>query len=252
MSLFLLLVAYGNANPVETTVVTYIDNSYTVVTIDLDQAQMDLVGQADPSLRDLESIHTALEKDKRRLVAALHAGMFHTYDDPVGLHIESGVEYSGLDKSDAQGNFYLKPNGVFVIDSKGARVQATDDYNAQVGEVHLATQSGPMLLLNGEVHPAFNPKSESKYVRGGVCASDSKTVHLVQSYAKVRLHNFATLFRDKLGCRDALYLDGAVARIWTEQEGPPPTASEYCGVLVASVPQSPPKAEDEGDKVEQD
>jgi uncharacterized protein YigE (DUF2233 family) len=143
---------------------------------------------------------------------AMNAGMYHAAGDAVGLLVIDGRELAPLNRDDGTGNFFLKPNGVFFVDARGAHVVATDDYPADATNVRLATQSGPLLLRHGTIHPAFDPASRSRHVRNGVGVCAGRPVFAI-SRRPVTLHAFATYFRDTLGCTDALYLDGAVSSL---------------------------------------
>jgi uncharacterized protein YigE (DUF2233 family) len=69
-------------------------------------------------------------------------------------------------------------------------------------------------------------------VRNGVGVVSSERVVLVISREPVSLHGFATFFRDKLGCRDALYLDGAISGMWAPGLG---REDADCGPFAAFV-----------------
>jgi uncharacterized protein YigE (DUF2233 family) len=167
--------------------------------------------------------------------------MYHTPEDPVGLFVQDGVERSPIDLvTGPSGNFYLTPNAVFYLDDQGAHVVDSTAYAAG-GTVRLATQSGPALVLDGKIHPKFDPTSKSTHVRNAVGVSGPHRVHLVLSEDQVRFHTLATLMRDVLRCDDALYLDGTISGMW----GPAlPKSRErfpYSGFLVVTspVPSSP-------------
>src|SRR5690606_20511821 len=96
------------------------------------------------------------------------------------------------------GNFFLKPNGVLVITDKGARVVETSEFQKIKERVSLATQSGPMLVHQGKLHPAFNAGSESRLYRNGVCTPTPHEVVFVNSEDPINFHEFATYFKDVL------------------------------------------------------
>jgi uncharacterized protein YigE (DUF2233 family) len=140
--------------------------------------------------------------------------MYHRDFSPVGLFVADGQESSPLNQDDGRGNFFLKPNGVFLVSSSGPRVVETSKYPAVSKDVRLATQSGPMLVTNGGIHPAFDPKSSSRLIRNGVGVSGN-IVYFVISENPLTFHEFAVYFRDELHCEDALYLDGVVSGIYS-------------------------------------
>lgn len=154
----------------------------------------------------------ALEGQGKTLGFAMNAGMFHRDLAPVGLYIEKGVQRAPLITSDGPGNFGLLPNGVFCID-KTFTVIESRRYKAKPPACSYATQSGPMLVIDGKLHPKFLATSDSLYIRNGVGVTDDGTALFAISNAPVNFHQFARLFRDVLHTPNALYLDGSISRL---------------------------------------
>ncbi|HEY6545448.1 MAG TPA: phosphodiester glycosidase family protein, partial [Dokdonella sp.] len=102
-------------------------------------------------------------------------------------------------------------------------------------DARIATQSGPMLVVAGKINPNFDQASDSLKLRSGVCALTPQEVVFAVSEVPVSFHAFARLFRDGIGCRDALYLDGTLSRVWTRADGyagaSPIVAKPYAGML---------------------
>jgi len=147
-------------------------------------------------------------------VFAMNAGMYHQDFTPVGLYVEDGIGKSPLNLGDAPGNFFLKPNGVFYVDRDGTvGVLESAAYAASGIEPKLATQSGPMLVIDGKDHPRFEENGTSRHIRNGVGVDGDKRAVFAISYSPVSLGSFARLFRDELGCRNALFFDGAVSAL---------------------------------------
>ncbi|WP_106161462.1 phosphodiester glycosidase family protein [Hasllibacter halocynthiae] len=156
-----------------------------------------------------------LARRGERLAFATNGGMYHQDRSPVGLFLTPEGERQRLITADGPGNFGLKPNGVLCLGADRAMVLTTEDYAARRPECRYATQSGPMLVIDGAIHPRFIPGSDSVNVRGGVGVSaDGRTVHLATSREPVNFHHFARLFRDGLGAPDALFTDGRVNRVY--------------------------------------
>lgn len=159
----------------------------------------------------------ALKREIGEVAMAMNAGMYHADLSPVGLYVEHGRETAPLVTSGGWGNFHLLPNGVFLVreDGDGAQrfeVRETLAFAAgRPADVVHATQSGPMLVIDGRLHPRFLPRSDSLKVRNGVGVSGDGTVHFAISRGRVRFHDFGTLFRDVIGARDALFLDGSIS-----------------------------------------
>lgn len=176
-------------------------------------------GEVGAEYGGLRALRDALAKRGRKLEFAMNAGMFHANLRPVGLLVIEGREWAPVNRATASGNFYMQPNGVFLVDAAGPRVIATHDYRNL--EPTLATQSGPMLLYKGVIPdlPAFRAGSRSRHVRNGVCVPAAGETAFVISEKAVNFREFALFFRDALGCRDALYLDGSISSLYAPSVG---------------------------------
>jgi uncharacterized protein YigE (DUF2233 family) len=159
------------------------------------------------------ALRGALEKNGSRVTFAMNAGMFHPDQRPVGLLVVEGRELSPINRGNAWGNFYLQPNGVFLVDEQGPRVLPTMEYRHR--KPMLATQSGPMLLHRGVIPDiaAFRASSTSRYIRNALCVPSAGEVAFVISEDPVTFREFARFFQDELGCDEALYLDGSVSSL---------------------------------------
>jgi uncharacterized protein YigE (DUF2233 family) len=147
-------------------------------------------------------------------IFAMNAGMYHEDFTAVGLHVEDGEEKSPLNLADAPGNFFMKPNGVFYVDKEGnAGVLESSAYAAAGIKPKLATQSGPILVMNGRIHPRFEENGTSRHIRNGVGADGGKRAVFAISRGPISLGSFARLFRDGLGYRNALFFDGTVSAL---------------------------------------
>ena len=149
------------------------------------------------------------------VVFAMNAGMYHPDRSPVGLYVEDVRTGAPIVTGASRGNFGLRPNGVFCVDAKGFSVTESRDFAKAPRDCRYATQSGPMLVIGGALHPKFLPDSDSTHVRNGVGVSaDGRTAWFLISDRPVTFHAFALAFRDGLGARDALYLDGSISRLY--------------------------------------
>lgn len=192
------------------TVVTHAHRDWSVVRVDLRQHTLLLEGFG-------EQPNTLAELGPHKV--AMNAGMYLSDLNPVGLYVSEGTEQAPLELGPGGGgNFFLKPNGVFSIAEGGAAVTESTLWAAgpRAG-TRIATQSGPLLVQNGVLHPELNPSSTSTYTRNGICAPDPQTVLLFISQRPVSLWKAASFARDGLGCQDALYLDGGVSVLSTSE-----------------------------------
>lgn len=171
-------------------------------------------------LGTFDRLREAVEAEGGRLVFAMNAGMYHPDRRPVGLYVEDGEARSKLVRATGSGNFGLRPNGVFCIRDDRLAVVETMAFDADPPACRFASQSGPMLVIDGELHPRFLPGSDSRYVRNGVGVSaDGSRAWFAISDGPVNFHDFARLFRDGLGTPQALYFDGNISRLYAPELG---------------------------------
>ncbi|MDV7141211.1 phosphodiester glycosidase family protein [Tropicimonas sp. TH_r6] len=191
-------------------------NSYTVCTLRADRDEIRLF-HSDAQGRLLGSfsaIDSALEPEGKQLTFAMNAGMYHDDRSPVGLYLDQGVQSGPLVTRDGPGNFGLLPNGIFCLKEHAAAVIESRSYAADAPRCTYATQSGPMLVIDGKLHPRFLENGSSRYIRNGVgVAADGVTVYFAISDNRVNFHSFGRLFRDELKTPNALYFDGKVSRL---------------------------------------
>ncbi|MCB1397203.1 MAG: phosphodiester glycosidase family protein [Rhodobacteraceae bacterium] len=160
-------------------------------------------------------IEAALAAQGQQLLFAMNAGMFHPDRRPVGLYVEEHEQRARLVTREGPGNFGMLPNGVFCISDGGFSIIESHDYADTHPDCRFATQSGPMLVIDGALHPRFQPDSTSVFIRNGVGVSeDGQRAVFVISDQPVTFHRFARFFRDVLGLNRALYLDGSVSRLY--------------------------------------
>jgi len=194
----------------------YKDNTYTVCEVSARaDIRLFLNRETGKPLYSFEAVNAQLAQSGEGLVFAMNAGMYHEDRAPVGLYVEEGRQIKQLNTTARDGNFGLVPNGVFYISNGRAGVAQTQAFEAAGKTVTYATQSGPMLVIDGALHPKFNVDGPSKKKRNGVGISkDGETVYFVISEGFVNFHSFASLFRDHLETPNALFLDGTVSRLY--------------------------------------
>ena len=162
-----------------------------------------------------DPLAASVRRHGESLPFAMNAGMFQANLAPVGLCVVDGRTLSPLNTSPGEGNFFLKPNGVFCVSADGtAHVVESSEFPALARPVQLATQSGPLLVRGGKIHPAFHADSTSRLLRNGVGVTAAGSVIFVITEEPFNLYEFAACFRDTLHCPDALYLDGSVSSLY--------------------------------------
>jgi uncharacterized protein YigE (DUF2233 family) len=187
------------------------------------------------ALGQFEPVREALRKRGRRLVFAMNAGMYHEDRSPVGLYVENGRELKKLSTADGRGNFSMKPNGVFYVTDHSAGVLETRAFARRRPHPAFATQSGPMLVIDGKLHPRFLPDSTSRYRRNGVGVKGDSVIFVLAD-DPVTFHQFARVFRDVLKTPNALYLDGSICRLYAVDLGRNDFGLPLGPIVAVSVP----------------
>lgn len=193
---------------------TYQGHSFTACTVDATTESLHLFHKGDNgavlgSFRGIEAV-----LGDKSLLFAMNAGMYHDDRSPVGHYVEDGVETMRVIPNAGPGNFGLLPNGVLCINDDRADVFETLQFLRDEPICRDATQSGPMLVIDGALHPRFLPDSTSHYIRNGVgTTNDGTRAVFVISNDRVSFYTFGRFFRDYLGLPNALYFDGNVSRL---------------------------------------
>lgn len=165
-------------------------------------------------------IDTALAQEGKTLGFAMNAGMYHPDRRPVGLYVEDGRQGAPLVTSAGPGNFGMLPNGVFCVGEGSFAVIELRAFAQQPAPCRFASQSGPMLVIGGELHPRFLVDSDSRHIRNGVGVSATgERAVLAISDTPVTFHEFGRLFRDALELPNALYFDGKISRLYAPDLG---------------------------------
>jgi uncharacterized protein YigE (DUF2233 family) len=193
--------------------------SYVVCSFDLTRENIRTYWRKDDGkpYRTFAALAEDLEARGKSLRFAMNGGMYRDDLRPVGLYVENGRELTPANTTTLTGapnqipNFYKKPNGVFYIDEIGAGILETSRFLVRRPAANFATQSGPMLVIDGAIHPAFIVGSSDRKPRSGVGMASPTRVDFVITRGWVNFHDFARFFRDGLRCDNALFLDGGVA-----------------------------------------
>lgn len=212
----LALLSAGPALAVECENARYQGNSYTTCTVDLNREELRLFLNDDMGAPygQFSSIDRALADKDQQLAFATNGGMYHDDRRPVGHYVEDGMQIMRVVPNAGPGNFGLLPNGVLCIGQGWVRVIETLRFLEEQPACDHASQSGPMLVIDGALHPKFRADSSSRFIRNGVGSStDGTKAVFVISNNSVTFHEFGSYFRDVLGIDQALFIDGNVSRL---------------------------------------
>lgn len=208
------------------------DETFAAFTVDPKRENIEFFLRDDEGnyLKSLGNLKKYLEKKGRRLRFAMNGGMYEAGNQPLGLFIQNRETITPLNTREAEGNFYLKPNGVFYVATDGeAFVTRTEDF-IDDGQLRFATQSGPLLLVDGEINHRFAEKSDNVHIRNGVCVTEQKRVIFAISKRPVTFYDFARFFKS-MNCKNALYLDGFVSRMYLPERGAESLDGDF-GVII--------------------
>lgn len=212
---------------------TFEDSSFTICRYDRRRDEIALVldGPQGP-LRSFAALEQQLGARAQHLRFAMNAGMYDDAGNPIGLFVEDGRARHPLNRQHGPGNFHMLPNGVFTVAADGrVAVLPSASYDPAI-HPRWATQSGPLLVIDGRLHPMIQGNGPSLHIRNGVGVDSADSAWFVISDDAVSFGRMARFFRDALHCPNALYLDGSVSSLWDRPAGRRDTSSEL-GPMVA-------------------
>jgi len=203
-----------------------------IVSVDLQKQNLRMFSKNDAGEHygTFEALKMSMEAEGGVLTFATNGGIFQEDLTPLGLYIEDGETIKSVNLvKEAFGNFYMQPNGVLYLQDKAGGIIPTDDIDS-IEDIQFATQSGPMLLVNGEINPLFNPESKNRTTRNGVCFPEpTSAIFIIASYP-ITFYKFASAFLEQ-GCANALYLDGAISTMYSAGDKALPFAFKYAVII---------------------
>ena len=213
----LVLTVAAQADAVEFSTLDLAGTKVTVCRVDVRKDHLQLFHRDENGqpFKRFERLAPWLQQRGQKLVFAMNGGMYHGNFSAVGLFVAEGKQLNPLNTANGDGNFFLKPNGVFALTDHGARIVESSAYPSLREHIILATQSGPILVLGGKLHPAFHANSESRLIRNGVGVPSPDVAIFAITEGPVNFYDFATFFRDRLHCPDALFLDGTISSLYS-------------------------------------
>ena len=234
----LLLTGCGNSEPVAVfpksacAARMFEESRFTVCQVKGGRVEIYTSAAGGAPYRSFTSLETGLGKRAGDVAFAMNAGMFDEQGRAIGLLIEDRKQLHAINRRKGGGNFHLLPNGVFLVRESGkAEVVTTADFKPSA-DIAYATQSGPMLVIDGKLHPSFDTDGQSRYTRNAVGIAPDGTPIFVIADDPVSFGKLARLFRDPLHASNALYFDGAVSSLWDPVDGRRDTHSELGPMVI--------------------
>lgn len=210
----------GRNNPNDCVSITFEENRFTQCIADpaKHRIEMHITGRNGLLYRGFPAL--ASETRIETVAFGMNGGMYDARSRPIGYYVEDGEKLYSLNQKDGAGNFHMKPNGVFFGKGREWQVLTADAFATEAKErPDFGTQSGPMLLIDDELHPEFTPNGTSKYIRNAVGVDAGGRAHFVVSDEPVSFGKMARMMRDVAKTPNALYLDGEVSALWNPAKG---------------------------------
>jgi len=248
----LLALSLLNSVPADAEEIEHAGASFLIYRVDSKSERVELhLAEKPGEPNTVPKLEARLQRQGRRLKFAMNSGIFEGNFLPTGLHVSGGKVITKLNLDDyvktsedqVTPNFFLKPNGVFLMRPDGtAAIIESRRYAALDESPVLATQSGPLLVETGRIHPVLSADSTNKRYRNGVGVTMDGEVIFVCSVldpdrGMSNLYRFAELLRERLDCPDALYLDGQISYIYIRDiTGPIEETNFFAGILSITEP----------------
>ena len=225
-------------NILNPSIVRFNGQLFDVFIVDLikDEIEFFYVDEKNQKLCDFESVNNYVKSKGKNLIFITNGGMFQKDGSPLGAFYYKGKEIKTVNLSDGTGNFYIKPNGVFCIDKNNeAIIVESEKFNIVAENVYYATQSGPVLVVNGYINKNFQESSTNLNIRSGVGIINPTTIVFAISNEPVNFYTFANLFKTYLSCSNALFLDGAISEMYHPKLERYGLNSGFFGVMIGVV-----------------
>jgi uncharacterized protein YigE (DUF2233 family) len=197
--------------------VTFEEVPLTVCTADpaLHTIRTALKPEDGPNYRGLTTFAATHPPDAAPVAFAMNAGMYDDDGNPIGYYVEGGEKRHDLSRTEGPGNFHMMPNGVFFGTGGKWEVRTSQDFFDTVDKrPEFGTQSGPMLVIGGKLHPQFDEDGESLRIRNAVGVDAKGRALFVISNREISFGKLARFYRDVLKTPNALFLDGTVSSLW--------------------------------------
>lgn len=162
---------------------------------------------------NFDNLNSDLKSNNKKLTFAMNAGIFSSGGIPLGLYSDNRGNKYPLNSRGGQGNFYIKPNGIFYASKDFFYIVDSSEFKDS-DNLRFAIQSGPLLLNHKIINSKFNKSSTNKYTRNGVgLISNTRAVFAITK-GNVNFYEFSEFFLNELNCDSAIYFDGAISSLY--------------------------------------
>ena len=142
-------------------------------------------------------------------------------------------EVSKINLADGDGNFYMQPNGVFYIQDNQPKITESKSFE-YAKNISYATQSGPLLIENGVINKKIGKDSKSLKIRSAVGIDKANKVFFLMSSEMINFYDFSKYALDKLNCKELLFLDGTISKMYFAEENKIPE-QDYPFVVIITA-----------------
>ena len=193
------------------------DRGFTVYIPDLNKETIKMYWKDENNKAYSELSKFIQENQEGKINFATNGGIYSEEYKPNGLYIENHKIISKINLADGEGNFYMQPNGIFYIQNNQPKISESKafEYNENIS---YATQSGPLLIENGVINKKIGKNSESFKIRSAVGIDRENKVFFLMSSEKINFYDFSKYALDKLNCKDLLFLDGTISKMYFADE----------------------------------
>lgn len=198
--------------------VNYKNSKFQVVVVNSKYNTLKIISNGSGNMQGLEYHY----KQNPNAKVLMNAGMFEADGSAVGLLISNNKLIKNINlKTNLPGNFYSMKNAIFYVDVNGKyylnpTTVFNEKFKHKYQSILFATQSGPVLNIEGKINKEFNKNSVNKLIRNGIGIVSNKKNNIaifVISKTPTTFYELASLFK-YLGCDNAMYLDGTISSLF--------------------------------------
>ena len=186
--------------------------------------------------RSFAALEASLGQRSEQVQFAMNGGMFDKEGHAIGLSIEDGRELHPINVRNGPRQFPPQAQWGVPRPPRRPRRSRREHRLRALPRRRLRDAIGADAVIDGEIHPTFEVDGPSRYERNGVGIDPKGQPVFAISQEGVSFGKFGRLFRDRLGARNALYLDGSVSSLWNPVAGRRDRSAPIGPMIVAFKP----------------